>query len=55
MNVQKIEEEIKRLESHIDILKLHLKNIQTNCDHQFQGNDYFETCKKCNKVNVLYY
>lgn len=55
MNVQKIKEEIKQLEWKIENLKVRMSEIQQSCDHQYDGNDYFETCSKCNKVNVLYY
>lgn len=55
MSVQKIKEEIKQLELRIKALKNQARKIQQACNHQFSGNEYYETCSKCNKVNVLYY
>lgn len=55
MSVQKINEEIQQLELRIKMLKIRAKKIQQSCDHQYDGDEYYETCKKCNKVNVLYY
>ncbi|MFS0645268.1 serine protease [Siminovitchia sp. 179-K 8D1 HS] len=55
MNVQKIIEEIKQLERQIEVLQIQISEIQQSCDHHFIGNEYYETCSKCNKVNVLYY
>jgi hypothetical protein len=55
MNVQKIEEEITQIKTNLAFLEKRLKEIQRNCDHHFKGNQYYEKCLKCNKVNVLYY
>jgi hypothetical protein len=55
VNTEKIEEEINQLKNHIAFLESCLKEIQQNCDHHFNGNQYYETCEKCNKVNVFYY
>jgi hypothetical protein len=55
MNVQKIEEEINQMKTSLAFLEKHLKEIQRNCDHHFKGDQYYEKCLKCNKVNVLYY
>ncbi|VEF48842.1 Uncharacterised protein [Bacillus freudenreichii] len=55
MSVEKIKEEIKQLELRIKVLKIQAGKIQQACNHQFSGNEYFETCTKCSKVNVLYY
>jgi hypothetical protein len=56
VKVEKIEEEIKQFNIHLAFLEKRLKEIQQNCDHQFsKGNQYYEKCIKCNKVNVLYY
>ncbi|MGC8228241.1 serine protease [Pseudobacillus badius] len=55
MDVHKIEEEINQLKIKLAVLQNRLQFIQQNCDHQFQGNQYYETCVKCRKVNVLYY
>lgn len=50
-----MEEEINQLKGKLILLKNQLMEIQKNCDHHFQGNLHYETCTKCNKVNVLYY
>ncbi|MEG9296855.1 serine protease [Mangrovibacillus sp. Mu-81] len=55
MKIQIIEEEINQLKTHLAFLEKSLKEIQQNCDHHFKGNQYYETCIKCNKVIVLYY
>ncbi|KAB7707037.1 serine protease [Bacillus aerolatus] len=55
MNVQKIEAEINQLKTNLTFLEKRLKVIQQNCEHKYKGNQYYETCIKCNKVNVLYY
>ncbi|MBM7715786.1 hypothetical protein JOC94_002775 [Bacillus thermophilus] len=55
MNVQKIIEEMKQLERKIEVLQVRINEIQQACDHHFIGDAYYETCSKCNKVNVLYY
>ncbi|WHY01057.1 serine protease [Neobacillus sp. DY30] len=55
MKIQKIEEEINQLKIHLAFLEKCLVEIQQNCDHHFKRNQYYETCIKCNKVNVLYY
>ncbi|KON88078.1 serine protease [Sporosarcina globispora] len=55
MKVEKIEEEINQLKTHLAFLEKSLKEIQQNCDHHFIGNQHHEKCIKCNKVNVLYY
>ncbi|MFK2826467.1 serine protease [Bacillus sp. B190/17] len=55
MNAQKIEAEINQLKTDLSFLQKRLKMIQENCEHQFKGNQYYETCIKCKKVNVLYY
>lgn len=55
MEVLKIEEEISQLENRIELLKKQVNEIQETCKHHFKGNQYYETCTKCNKVNVLYY
>jgi hypothetical protein len=55
VKVEKIEEEINQLKTHLAFLEKSLKEIQQNCDHHFKGNQYHEKCIKCNKVNVLYY
>ncbi|MFC0271748.1 serine protease [Metabacillus herbersteinensis] len=55
MNVQKIEEEITQMKTNLVCLEKRLKEIQRNCDHHFEENQYYEKCKMCNKVNVFYY
>ncbi len=55
MSVQKIKEEIRQLELRIKNLNIRVKKIQQSCHHQYDGNEYYETCKKCGKVNALYY
>ena len=55
MNVQKIKEEITQMKTSLAFLEERLKEIQQNCDHHFAGDQYYEKCLKCNKVNVLYY
>lgn len=55
MNIQKIEEGITQMKTSIAFLEERLKEIQQNCDHHFKGDQYFEKCLKCNKVNILYY
>ncbi|MFD2682460.1 serine protease [Bacillus seohaeanensis] len=55
MEIREIEEKIYQLETEIALLKKHVKETQRKCDHHFQGNLNYETCIKCNKVNVLYY
>ncbi|MGR3764145.1 serine protease [Rossellomorea sp. NS-SX7] len=55
MKVEKNEEEINQLKTHLAILEKKLKEIQQNCDHHFKGNQHHEKCIKCNKVDVLYY
>ncbi|WP_371018958.1 serine protease [Pseudalkalibacillus sp. JSM 102089] len=55
MKVQKIEEEINQTKNHLSFLENSLKEIQENCEHQFKGDQNFERCLKCNKVEILYY
>ena len=55
MNVQKIKEEITQMKTSLAFLEERLKAIQQNCDHRFDGDQYYEKCLKCYKVNVLYY
>jgi hypothetical protein len=56
VEIRKLEEEIKQIKSHLSFLENRIIEIQQNCDHQFcDGNQYYEKCIKCNKVNVLYY
>ncbi|MBS4192033.1 serine protease [Bacillus sp. FJAT-49705] len=55
MKEQNLTKEIKQLEIRLVLLKRQLEEIQKNCEHQFIGSPYSETCMKCNKVNVLYY
>ncbi|OCA81334.1 serine protease [Pseudobacillus wudalianchiensis] len=55
MNIHKIEEEIDQLKAKLLFLQNRVRVIQQNCDHRFKGDQYYETCMKCKKVNVLYY
>jgi hypothetical protein len=55
MNVQKIKKEITQMKTSLAFLEERLKAIQQNCDHRFDGDQYYEKCLKCYKVNVLYY
>ncbi|MEK4028273.1 MULTISPECIES: serine protease [Bacillaceae] len=55
MTVHKIEREIDQLKAKLVLLQNRLRLIQQNCDHHYRGNQYYETCAKCKKVNVLYY
>jgi hypothetical protein len=55
MNVQKIKKEITQMKASLAFLEERLKAIQQNCDHRFDGDQYYEKCLKCYKVNVLYY
>lgn len=55
MDVYKIEEEIDQLKAKLIFLQEHVKVIQQNCKHDFKGDQYYETCAKCKKVNILYY
>lgn len=52
---QKITIEIARLGNKIERLKQSLKKIQQNCPHEFVDNSYYQKCKKCLKVEALYY
>jgi prefoldin subunit 5 len=55
MKIHTIEEEINQLKTQLALLEKRMNEIQQNCDHHFKRNQYYETCMKCNKVNVLYY
>lgn len=55
MEVNKIVEEIKQLQSRLTYLEKCLEEIQQACDHHYVGNQHYQTCTKCQKVNVLYY
>ncbi|MBP1930126.1 serine protease [Ammoniphilus resinae] len=55
MEIQEIEEEIRKLQNRLDELKNEVNEIQRDCDHRYQGGLLYETCIKCHKVNALYY
>jgi hypothetical protein len=55
MKIHTIQEEIHQLKMQVALLESRLKEIQQSCDHHYKRNQYYETCMKCNKVNVLYY
>ncbi|QDP41167.1 serine protease [Radiobacillus deserti] len=55
MNIHEIEEEMNSLKSRLSYLENCINRIQQNCNHHFKGNQLYEVCSKCKKVNVLYY
>jgi predicted RNase H-like nuclease (RuvC/YqgF family) len=55
MEIHKIKKEINQLQTRLYSLEKRLEEIQRNCNHQFKGDLQYETCIKCNKVNVFYY
>ncbi|WP_270180895.1 serine protease [Alkalihalobacillus sp. CinArs1] len=55
MNVHQLEEEMKVTKQHLALLENQLKAFQEKCEHHFEGDQYFEKCSKCHKVEVLYY
>lgn len=55
MEIPKIEVEMNRIKNQLAILEKCLKEIQQYCEHDFRGNQYYEKCIKCHKIEVLYY
>lgn len=55
VEVQKIRVEMNRIKNQLAYLEQCIKEIQQNCDHDFRGNQYYEKCIKCHKIDVLYY
>lgn len=53
--VIQIAKQIKELESEVNQLKKELKNLQKNCEHEFQKNDTIRVCKKCHLIESLYW
>lgn len=53
--VKKIEWEINQLKSRFAFLENRLKEIQQQCNHQFEGDSHYQKCVKCKKIEVLYY
>ncbi|MCP3739320.1 serine protease [Rossellomorea sp. BNER] len=50
-----LEKEIHEMHEKIRLLELRKEELQHKCNHQFQGNDYYEKCLLCHKIEVLYY
>ncbi|MFB7138814.1 hypothetical protein ACFCYN_04035 [Gottfriedia sp. NPDC056225] len=51
--VEGIKKEIKQLEENMNQLKIELKTIQTNCEHEFQKKDTIQECLKCSLIESL--
>ncbi|MDG5786729.1 serine protease [Evansella sp. AB-P1] len=54
-DVQEIKKVIGYLHEEINSLENHLKNIQDKCDHQYEENNYYKKCTKCQQIKVLYF
>ncbi|MFB5663958.1 serine protease [Alteribacillus sp. HJP-4] len=50
-----IQEEIARTKKHLDLLEVALHRLQNECNHTFEGNEYYQICVKCRLTKVLYY
>ncbi|MBM7648660.1 cytochrome c2 [Bacillus ectoiniformans] len=55
MEVHQIEEKMKQLRLQLFVMEERKKEIQEKCTHDFTGNEHYQTCRKCHKVEVLYY
>lgn len=51
--VEEIINEIKQLEEYMQQLKIELKTIQKNCDHDFLKKDTIQECLKCSLIESL--
>ncbi|ADU31905.1 hypothetical protein [Evansella cellulosilytica] len=54
-NVQEIRADIEKLYKEIDLLEEKIISIQSNCNHEFKGDTYYQTCVLCKKVRPLYF
>ncbi|KHF37849.1 hypothetical protein [Halalkalibacter okhensis] len=55
MKVVEIQSKIQDLRDQLIFWENHLKDVQSNCDHHFEGESLYQKCTKCQKVVALYY
>lgn len=55
MEAKDIIKELTDLKNRMIILENHLKDIQKQCKHHFEGDTNYKQCSKCMKVEALYY
>lgn len=55
MDAKDIVKELIDLKNRFIILENHLKAIQNECEHHFEGDSNYKKCTICMKVEALYY
>ncbi|MFC0470081.1 serine protease [Halalkalibacter kiskunsagensis] len=55
MKVNDIQEKIHQLQDQLNYWENHLKDVQNDCNHDYQEDSFYKKCIRCQKIEAIYY